>query len=121
VELNSRQRRVLTQTISVYRPVYDRDGASPTAPRWELVGTYSGRIFQAPESSHDTTLGRGTQDIIFTMDILKVPLGTTIHDGWFVEMGGDWWSVAGGARDRDWRAMESGYYLKKSVKPRGIG
>lgn len=118
--LSPRQRRLLTQTIAVWRPEYDRDGPTPASPRWVRVGEYPGRIFQAPESGQQTGLGRGTQDIIFTMDRLKVQIGVEIREGWMVEMGGQWWSVAGGARVRDWRAGEREHYLRKSVKPRGI-
>lgn len=72
------------------------------------------------------TLGLEVQDVLDTLDILRVPDTVRLQPGAYVLLNtpghpsdGDWYTIQGAAQDYAWRARTAAYRLKKATKPPG--
>lgn len=71
-------------------------------------------------------VGLEVQDIMDTLDVLRVPIEVRLEAGAYVRLvtpghpsNGDWYTVQGAAQDMTWRAKTAAYRMKKSTAPPG--
>lgn len=132
MSLSRRQRRIYTDTVSIYKPAdlavaADKSVSDVSYPSTPTQTSVSCHLDQQPIQGEPGLEGRSERDLIFTLDRFHFGTDVEIGDTYLLKLttvghpnNGKFWVVEGAGQFKTWRAGKQIVYAKQVLAPAGV-